>query len=195
MTLQTWAPQDWEAVNAHYGTSLVPAGFSTLSVGSSWRRALDWIPSWPGWLLQMGSFFSQARRLSESGVYDLVIGSHCEADFGRAGLQYVHFSRTCHPWPHIDSLWYRLPLRAVLLGLDRVSQAWAGYRTRGMLLNRTLCNSAWTGSVFEKVHGVLPELLCLSAAGDSDREERARAIHPDTFMHRFLGIVEDCLEG
>lgn len=166
VTVLTWGPQDWEAVNAYFGTSLVPTQFGSLQVHPGWRRALDWIPSWPGSLLQMGRFLRQARQISESGGYDLVIGSHSEADFGRAGLQYVHFPRSYHPWHHVDPIWYRWPLRALLMGLDRLSHAWAGYRTRGMLLNCTLCNSTWTGRLFEGVHGVVPRVLYPPAAGE-----------------------------
>ena len=167
VTVLCWAPPRWAAVDAYFGTQLAQAPVSTLTIPWLWRKLVAPIPSWIGSLALSALLLRRAKQLAAGSDYDLVIGSHCESDFGRAGLQYVHFPRTHHPWHHVDPIWYRLPpLRAIVHALDRLSHAVAGFSKTGMLLNRTLVNSRWTGRLFHKLHGRQPQVLYPPAAGD-----------------------------
>ena len=98
----------------------------------------------------------RAARLTSR--HDLCVSVNNEADFGRPGIQYIHYPRYQRPRPNVD-------LRAIhhvpgVLPLyywtaDRL----AGFSMERMKQNITLTNSDWTGRIVQRLHGITPRTL------------------------------------
>ena len=89
------------------------------------------------------------RKVSDG--FDVVFGMHNETDFGRRGIQYVHYPTYLRPRPKVDLRWYHPPQA----GLDlyyAVADRIADFSLERMKSNLTLVNSNWTG---EHVSGFL----------------------------------------
>jgi glycosyltransferase involved in cell wall biosynthesis len=80
---------------------------------------------------------------------------HNEADFGRRGIQYVHYPAYRRPRPRDDVRWYHGP-SLVLDAYYRLADILAKVSLDRVRQNLTLVNSDWTGEVFRDWHGVTP---------------------------------------
>jgi hypothetical protein len=120
ITLLTWRPPDFDALNAHYGTNLRQTDVRVLCpVHLPARWLIQAIPD-TGTVQIFSYLLRKAKRLGRA--YDVILTAEMESDFGRPGIQYVHF-------PYIRSEYSRrahsldMPLlgrlRALSKGLDR----------------------------------------------------------------------------
>ena len=142
VTVLSWRPVEIEAINRFFGTHLRPGDFDTLLVPRSWRVIPDRLPI-PAALIKMSLLMRYTRKVSEG--YDVLFGVYNETDFGRRGIQYVHYPTYLRPRPDVDLRWYhglKGPLGVYYALADRV----AGFSLDRMRRNLTLVNSDWTGA-------------------------------------------------
>ena len=132
-----------------------------------------------------------------SSRYDVVLGVHNEADFGRRGIQYVHYPTYLRPRPRVDMRWYH-GSRRLLHGYYRLADRAAGLSLERVRSNLTLANSDWTAHHVERLLGVTVRTVYPPIV-DSDSplpwDERARRfvlvgrISPEKEIERAMRII------
>jgi glycosyltransferase involved in cell wall biosynthesis len=150
VTVLSWWPVDVGPVNRFYGTSLQQSDFDTISVPASWRAIVDHLPV-PANLIRLSLLMRRTHRVSDA--FDVLFSFSNEADFGRRGIQYVHYPTYLRPRPTVDLRWYHPPQA----GLDlyyAVADRLAGFSLDRMKQNLTLVNSDWTGHHVTRFLGV-----------------------------------------
>jgi glycosyltransferase involved in cell wall biosynthesis len=157
VALLTWDRPDLDAVNRHYGTSLRAGDFTCHGV-APWVRKL--VPTSGLEMWRYNYLLRVAKRLQAQ--YDVVIGTHNEADFGCRGIQYIHFPRFNDPrvnpsvqrtlHAHAYRWYHRSPL--LMAWYFRLCGLGGSFSMGRMRENLTLVNSDWTGRVFHDTHGV-----------------------------------------
>lgn len=142
VTALTCQPVDVAAINRCYGTHLRACEFDALTVPGYVTAAIDRLPV-PATLVRHSLLMRHARRVSDG--FDVVIGAFNETDFGRPGIQYIHYPTYLRPRPRADHRWYHRP-RAALEGYYALADAIAGVSIDRLRSNTTLVNSDWTGN-------------------------------------------------
>jgi glycosyltransferase involved in cell wall biosynthesis len=155
VTVLTWQPVEVEPINRFFGTALRRRDFDAITVPAAWRRALDAAPM-PATLLKLSLLMRHTRAVGSG--YDVVFGVHNEMDFGRRGIQYVHFPTYLRPRPDVDLRWYHRP-RSALTMYYRVADALADFSVDRLKENLTLVNSDWTGTRVAQSLGVATRTL------------------------------------
>jgi glycosyltransferase involved in cell wall biosynthesis len=149
VTTLTWVPVAVDPINRFFGTSLVAGGFSTMVVPRGWKISVDSAPV-PAALLRSSLLMRYAHRVT--GGFDVIIGAHNEVDYGRRGIQYVHYPTYLRPRPAGDMRWYHS--RLLLDGYYRLADRVAGFSVERMRRNLTLANSHWTSDLVSRSLGV-----------------------------------------
>src|SRR5262249_18388475 len=103
VTVLTWVPVDLQAINTFYGTALRASEFRFLRVATAPRLLLGAVPL-PLALLRNSLLMRRCKRIATD--YDVFVTANNEADFGRPGIQYVHFPWAYRPRPPEDLRWY-----------------------------------------------------------------------------------------
>ena len=150
VTVLSWQPVEIDPINRFFGTTLRRADFDTIEVPAGWRSALDAVPV-PATLLKLSLLMRYTRQVSAG--HDVVFGLHNEMDFGRRGIQYVHYPTYFRPRPDVDLRWYHRPRSALNL-YYRAADSIAGVSVERLKQNLTLVNSDWTGLQVQKSLGV-----------------------------------------
>ena len=162
VSLLTWEPVHLDSINRYYGTALSAADFRAYGVPPALRRLLALVPT-PASLLKNHLLLRFCKKLKND--YDVIITANNEADFGRPGIQYIHFPWACLPRPPADLSWYhRFP--GVVNAYHRLCAQVAGFSFDQMRQNLTLVNSAWTGSKVRERHGIESIVLYPPIAAD-----------------------------
>lgn len=149
VTVLSWTPVDVAPINRFFGTSLDQRDFVTRTV-PGWWQLLDRLPI-PVALLRSSLLMRYARRLVHD--FEVVLGVHNEVDYGRRGIQYVHYPAYLRPRPAVDfRAYHRLAplLNAYYALADRI----AGFSAERMKRNLTLANSQWTAGLIERQLGI-----------------------------------------
>ncbi len=142
VTVLSWRPIEIEPINRFFGTQLRSGDFDTIVVPRSWRVIPDHLPV-PAALIKMSLLMRYVRQRSDA--FDVVFGVFNETDFGRRGIQYIHYPTYLRPRPGVDLRWYHAARGALHLYYalaDRI----AGFSLERMKQNVTLVNSDWTGA-------------------------------------------------
>jgi glycosyltransferase involved in cell wall biosynthesis len=150
VTVLTWRPIEIEPINRFFGTHLRSGDFDTLLVPKSWGVIPDLLPI-PAALIKMSLLMRYARTVSKG--YDVLFGVYNETDFGRRGIQYVHYPTYLRPRPDVDLRWYHRwhgALNSYYALADRI----AGFSLDRMKQNLTLVNSDWTGEQVARFLGI-----------------------------------------
>jgi glycosyltransferase involved in cell wall biosynthesis len=150
VTVLSWRPVDVAPIDRFFGTSLHEVAFDTLGVPHAWVTMLDRLPTRAS-LLRNALLMRVTRRVSSR--YDVVLGVHNEADFGRRGIQYVHYPTFLRPRPDADMRWYHQS-RRLLDAYYRLADRAAGLSLERVRSNLTLANSDWTARHVERLLGV-----------------------------------------
>jgi glycosyltransferase involved in cell wall biosynthesis len=201
LSLLTWVPVDYEGVNRLFGTSLKPGDFRVYRTPSWPSRFLDSLPT-PTELLKLFLMQRWCRKLDAAERFDVLIGTNNEIDFGRRGIQYVHFPWSYLPRPSVDLRWYHTGVavaayRAACALLSNVSDD----RIRE---NVTLVNSAFIGKKVREVRGIGSIVLPPPVPGGfpevpwTDREEDLIGIgrlSPEKRWESAVEIVRRLREG
>ncbi len=148
VTVLSWRPVEVEPINRFFGTHLRQSDFDTIVVPRSWRALADHLPV-PGTLIKLSLLMRYTRKVSAG--FDVVFGMHNETDFGRRGIQYVHYPTYLRPRPTVDLRWYHPPQAGLDLYYEAADRI-ADFSLERMKSNVTLVNSNWTG---EHVSGFL----------------------------------------
>lgn len=138
----SWRPVDVGPINRFFGTELRPDDFRNVVVPWSWRVVPDLLPV-PAALLKSSLLMRFTRRVSEG--HDVIIGVNNEQDFGRRGIQYIHFPSYIRPRPSVDLRWYHQP-RALVEAYYAMADRIAGFSFERLQQNVTLANSDWTAA-------------------------------------------------
>ena len=141
VTVLSWRPVEIEPINRFFGTHLGRGDFDTIEVPRSWRVVADHLPT-PSTLIKLSLLMRYTRRVSAG--FDVVFGVHNETDYGRRGIQYVHYPTYLRPRPKVDLRWYHPPqpgLNLYYALADRI----ADFSLDRLKANLTLVNSDWTG--------------------------------------------------
>jgi glycosyltransferase involved in cell wall biosynthesis len=155
VTVLSWRPVEIEPVNRFFGTRLRRSDFDTIEVPRSWRIVADRLPT-PSTLIKLSLLMRYTRRVSAG--FDVVFGVHNETDYGRRGIQYVHYPTYLRPRPKVDLRWYHPPpsgLNVYYALADRI----ADFSLDRMKANLTLVNSDWTGEHVARFLGITTRTL------------------------------------
>jgi glycosyltransferase involved in cell wall biosynthesis len=161
VTVLSWRPVHVEPINRFFGTSLGASDFDNIVVPRSWTFAPDHLPV-PAALLRSALLMRYTRRVSDS--YDVILGVHNETDYGRRGIQYIHYPTYLRPRPQVDYRWYhRAPpvLDAYYRWTDRI----ADFSFERLRQNLTLANSNWTAARVKELLGIEARTLYPPVAG------------------------------
>lgn len=146
----SWRPVDVGPINRFFGTDLRPGDFRNLVVPWAWRAVPDLLPV-PAALLKSSILMRFTRQVSDG--FDVVIGMNNENDYGRRGIQYVHFPTYLRPRPKVDLRWYHQP-RALVEAYYEMADRIAGFSFERLQQNVTLANSDWTASHVRRALGI-----------------------------------------
>ncbi|HVM98124.1 MAG TPA: glycosyltransferase [Candidatus Acidoferrales bacterium] len=161
ISLLTWDRPDFTAVDRFFGTNLSQGNFRLYSAPAIVRRTLGITPLRLG-LLKHSYLTRRCRSLASD--HDLIVTAGNEADFGRRGIQYIHFPRLDRTRSRTDPEWYARV--ASLVGLyHRLSARLAGLSLERMKDNYTLVNSQWTATHVRHLHGIDSRVLRPPVAG------------------------------
>ena len=155
VTVLSWTPVDIEPINRFFGTHLRRDDFEAIEVPRAWRAMADRLPT-PATLIKLSLLMRYTRRIS--GPFDVVFGVYNETDYGRRGIQYVHYPTYLRPRPAVDLRWYHAP-RAGLNLYYAFADRLAGFSLDRMKANLTLVNSDWTGRHVAKFLGITTRTL------------------------------------
>jgi glycosyltransferase involved in cell wall biosynthesis len=157
VTLATLGPVDCEALNRSFGTCLQESDFAIQIAPRRYRTLLRWVPT-AGAQMEIALTTRWARELDARERFDVLLSTHNEMDFGRAGLQYVHYPWAYLPRPEAELRWFhQIPgLLAVSRGL---CVQVAGGTIQGSRVNLSLANSQFVAAKLKQVYGVDAEIL------------------------------------
>jgi glycosyltransferase involved in cell wall biosynthesis len=150
VTVLSWWPVDVAPINRFFGTTLRSADFATRVVPPAWRGIPDALPV-PAALLRSSLLMRYTRRVIDD--FEVIVGVHNETDYGRRGIQYVHYPTYLRPRPDVDLRWYHRSaplLRAYYAAADRL----ADFSLDRMKANLTLANSNWTAARIRSFLGI-----------------------------------------
>jgi glycosyltransferase involved in cell wall biosynthesis len=143
----------------------------------------------------MALLMRYTRRVSDG--FDVLFGVYNETDYGRRGIQYVHYPTYLRPRPQVDLRWYHPPQRGLNLYYalaDRI----ADFSLERLKNNVTLVNSDWTGEHVCRCLGIETRTLyppVVDAAPGLPWEQRRNAflavgrISPEKEYERVMAIL------
>jgi glycosyltransferase involved in cell wall biosynthesis len=155
VTVLSWQPVDIEPVNRFFGTHLRQSDFDTIVVPQSQRLLIDHLPI-PMALMKLSVLMRYTRRVSAG--FDVLFGVYNETDYGRRGIQYVHYPTYLRPRPRVDVRWYHPPQSGLNL-YYAVADRIAGFSLDRLKANLTLVNSDWTGEKVSQLLGIKTRTL------------------------------------
>jgi glycosyltransferase involved in cell wall biosynthesis len=194
VTVLSWWPIELDPINRFYGTSLAPGEFQTRVVPQWWVRTIQRLPV-PAALFRNGLLMRYTRRFVHE--FDVVLGAHNEFDYGKRGIQYIHYPTYFRPRPVEDLRWYH-HVTPLLRAYYFVADSIAGFATDAMKANVTLVNSDWTGVQVKRFLGIESQTLYppVAAPGPAPRWEQRRSafvavgrISPEKEWERVIRIV------
>jgi glycosyltransferase involved in cell wall biosynthesis len=154
VTVLSWRPVEADPINRFFGTRLAPGDFDTIEVPAVWRALFDRLPL-PATLIQLSLLMRYTRRVSRD--FDVLFGVYNETDYGRRGIQYIHYPTYLRPRPDVDLRWYHG--KSGLRLYYRLADAIAGFSLDRLKRNVTLVNSNWTGEHVKRFLGVTTHTL------------------------------------
>jgi glycosyltransferase involved in cell wall biosynthesis len=150
LSVLTWTPIDVASINRFYGTSLRAPDFTACRVDPILRSLIDRLPR-PMGKLKTSLLLRACKRIKDD--YDVIISANNEADFGRRGIQYIHFPRAYQS--HQNGYLPQDPLsRALTTAYYEFCRWISGFSFERMKQNLTLVNSDWTATKVRERHGI-----------------------------------------
>jgi glycosyltransferase involved in cell wall biosynthesis len=150
VTVLSWWPVQLDPINRFFGTALRSGDFDTIVVPRTWRVVPDHLPV-PAALLRSALLMRYTRRVSDA--FDVIVGVHNETDYGRRGIQYVHYPTYLRPRPEVDYRWYHRS-KPLLEAYYRLADRVADFSFDRLKQNLTLANSNWTAGQVKRLLGV-----------------------------------------
>jgi glycosyltransferase involved in cell wall biosynthesis len=143
LTVLSLHPVDLAPINRHYGTALRESELTCCLAFAKIIRILDRIIPTPTSLVKNSLLLRACKKTRDD--YDVLITANNEADFGRRGIQYIHYP-WAFPRPLVDLRWYHKPMGLVRL-YHRFCERLADFSIPHMKGNVTLVNSDWIGGL------------------------------------------------
>jgi glycosyltransferase involved in cell wall biosynthesis len=169
VSVLTWKVAETSEITRVYGTSLKAGYFKVFGPPPLKRLAFDLVVKWnPDHYFQKACLlFRLAQEMKDD--FDILISALDEADFGRPGIQYVHYPgfRDIYKSEHggnghrVSNGWW--------LNLKRRCRPWqliSRFSFESMKRNLTLVNSDWTGEVTRELYGIDTHTVFPPVAGD-----------------------------
>jgi len=150
VTVLAWRPVEIDSINRFFGTSLRAGDFAVRVVPRTWTAVPDHLPV-PAALLRSALLMRYTRRVTSG--FDVIVGVHNETDYGRRGIQYVHYPTYLRPRPEVDLRWYHR-FTPALRGYYRIADWLADFSLERMKANLTLANSNWTAAKLRQSLGI-----------------------------------------
>jgi glycosyltransferase involved in cell wall biosynthesis len=150
VTVLSWRPVEVDPINRFFGTTLRSSDFESIVVPRHWSYVPDHLPV-PAALIRSGLLMRFTRRLIDR--FDVLVGVHNETDYGRRGIQYVHYPSYLRPRPAVDLRWYHRPA-GVLSTYYSFADRLADFSVERMKSNVTLANSNWTAGLLRRTLGI-----------------------------------------
>ena len=150
VTVLSWTPVEVDPINRFFGTHLQPGDFKTMLVPRGRVGIVDRLPI-PATLIKLALLMRFTRRVSAG--FDVIFGVYNETDYGRRGIQYIHYPTYLRPRPTVDLRWYHHP-NAVLRLYYALADTIAGFSLDRLKTNQTLVNSNWTGAHVRSFLGI-----------------------------------------
>ena len=139
--------QKSEALNAQYGTTFVDGEFSikTFPRHTLLQKILTRI-----WAFRTYYFIRKVRQDAKN--YDLMFSTFNEMDFGKPGLQYIHY-------PMIAQVQRKTVGDTIKYAYRNLMPIIFGYSKERMLSNKTLTCSEWTSKDIKSIYGITATVL------------------------------------
>ncbi len=161
-TWLSWRGLDLGRLNRFAGTTLGPDRVKQQTATRMMRavgETVNFVDKDP-YCIQRWSLLMRAAKRRAS-AFDLLISCNDEMDFGRPGIQYIHF-----PYLRASMEW-----NGTSLGLrqDYRNRPWrmiSGFDPARFASNLTLVNSDWTGEHVKELYGLEPRTLYPPVPGD-----------------------------
>jgi glycosyltransferase involved in cell wall biosynthesis len=150
VSVLTWTPVELAPINRYYGTLLRASEFTVYGVHPIVRWLIDCVPG-PIGKLKTSLLLRLCKRNKDD--YDVIITANNEADFGRRGIQYIHFPWAYQPHPNADPRWHHFS-PALINAYYNLWRRISRFSVEGMKQNLTLVNSDWTGTKVRECHGI-----------------------------------------
>lgn len=194
VTALTWAEVDVNQIDSHFGTTLATQTTHFVRAWPTLSRFARLTPIGLD-LLKDSLLLRAAQRLAPS--FDVVMGANNEVDYGRRGLQYVHYPKYLRPRPPTEARWFHVT--PLLRSYYKTCETLANFDASRMRENVTWANSSWTAALLSKLHGidatVVPPPVRFSATPQpwEDRTPRVLCvgrISPEKEIEKVISIVE-----
>ena len=148
LSVLSWAPVDLAPINYFFGTSLSAENMTFHSINPILKRVVDCLPTSTS-LLKTSLLLRHCRKTGRN--YDLLISANNESDFGRSGIQYIHYPWNSFPRPDVDLRWFHVgPAISLYHRLCTTAGKFSKDRIRE---NITLVNSDWTSARVKECYG------------------------------------------
>lgn len=157
-----------ERLNQFYGTSIDPQKVKVFRVklppliGNDMARLA---------VLRQHYMMKVCKKFTD--YFDIFFSTYNEMDFGKRGIQYVHFpflvdySYSKLKEETYSKIWYHKP-NLVRKVYEKIGHRISNFDRAMLLDNLTIVNSEWTASIFERAYKVKP-----------------RVVYPPVFISRF----------
>ncbi|HXG86954.1 MAG TPA: glycosyltransferase family 4 protein [Vicinamibacterales bacterium] len=155
VTVLSWRQVDVDPINRFFGTTLRRSDFDTIQLPRTWRAIPELLPV-PASLIRSALLMRYTRRFHDR--FDVVVGGHNETDYGRRGIQYIHYPTYLRPRPAVDFRWYHR-FGPALDRYYRFADRLADFSFERMQANLTLANSNWTAAHVERFLGIQARTL------------------------------------
>jgi len=195
LSVLSWRPVDLAPVNHFFGTSLTAGDITFLKINPVLRACLGSFPTTIS-LLKSAILYRYCRRMQRH--YDVLITANNEADFGRPGIQYIHYPWNKFPRPDVDIRWYHFGF--ALSAYYRLCRAIGGFSAENISRNITLVNSGWTADRLMSCYPeIAPTIVYPPVAGNfsttpwPERENGFLCIgriSPEKQLGKIVGIME-----
>lgn len=150
---------DCAALNRHFGTSLEESAFRFEQLPWLIRHSHRLDPD-PHSFQRAAWLMRRARQLGSR--FDVTMAVDNEMDFGRPGIQYVHYPYLARHRERVDALRDLSPagrVGALLRGQYRPWMFLSGISFDRVISNLTLVNSQWSADLVQKIYGLKAPVL------------------------------------
>lgn len=150
---------DFAALNRHFDTRLEAGNFRFLQLPWLIRHSHRLDPD-PHSFQRAAWLMRRARQLGNK--FDVTMAVDNEMDFGRPGIQYVHYPYLARHRERVDAVRRLSPvgrLRAFFKGQYRPWMVASGISFDRVLRNLTLVNSQWSAKLVQDIYGLQPPVL------------------------------------
>ena len=150
---------DFAALNRHFGTSLEAGNFRFEQLPWLIRHSHRLDPD-PHSFQRAAWLMRRARKLGKG--FDVTMAVDNEMDFGRPGIQYVHYPYLARHRERVDAVRGLSPLgrlRAFFKGQYRPWMVTSGISFDRVVRNLTLVNSQWSANLVQDIYGLQAPVL------------------------------------